>query len=585
MSYVISSKEIIGGEKIGKFYVKGKYYRDGQNLLFLKGKVFNYNEDKELFNDIIHKGIEIFPELKGEFFIIYYNINSNKIYIANDILGRETLFYFYHKNDFILSDDFWEVVNLIKPSISDVDVQSIKEFAIFIYPLFYKTIIKNLYFLPPASIGEYFFNDFNFKIKQYWDFKYKTNRSKTFNEAIDKLDYLFYKRMKQIKKRNDYKTTYGIGLSGGLDSRLVPYYALKCNMKLISFIIGEKRPHKFVLSRDHKSARRLAKYYNLKHFEVEYNSESFKNKSFYELRYSPMVTSNFFIAVQKNLPKFDILLTGTNGGELFGGLLPNNIRELNEEELMDAIIRNFSHMYFCKKRSFANRLIRKIIKIIFRFDYFQKSLNKGKSIEGIIKESEFIKIKSKIKSYIKNNSDKSNIDIFQKYLFWHLVSRNKYGSFDSLHGRKKSFGIFTNQYILEETLTWKPEFLINKNLQNYFFLKKFANISKIPDQSSTVPIFYKDNSSRFKKCLNLVIYYARGQGLRYVHWAYSKKYKEYSIKILMRKNKIFNNIFDVKKIVKIDENNMRMYDNLVKIKQVLDLIETKDYKDFFKDRK
>jgi hypothetical protein len=71
MSYVISSKKIVNGEKIGKFYVKGKYYRDGENLLFLKGDVFNYNSDKELFNDIIQKGTEIIPELKGEFFIIY----------------------------------------------------------------------------------------------------------------------------------------------------------------------------------------------------------------------------------------------------------------------------------------------------------------------------------------------------------------------------------------------------------------------------------------------------------------------------------------------------------------------------------
>jgi len=69
MSYVISSKGIVNGEKIGKFYVKGRYYRDGENLLFIKGDILNYNDDKEFFNDIIQKGIEIIPELKGEFFI------------------------------------------------------------------------------------------------------------------------------------------------------------------------------------------------------------------------------------------------------------------------------------------------------------------------------------------------------------------------------------------------------------------------------------------------------------------------------------------------------------------------------------
>lgn len=587
MSCVISSKEIIGGEKIGEFYVKGKYYKEGENLLFLKGDVFNYNNEKELFNDIIQKDSEIIPKLKGEFFIIYYSINSNKIYIANDILGRERLFYFFYKNEFILSDDFWEIINLIEPSMSDVDVQSIKEFPIFHYPLFYKTIIKNLYFLPPASIAIYYLDDFNFQIEQYWDFKYKPNKSITLNEAIDKLDCLFYKSMKQIKEKNDPKTIYGVGLSGGLDSRLIPYYALKNNMNLISFIIGEKKPHKFVLSRDHKSARRLARHYNLNHFEVEYDSESFESKSFYDIRNNPMSPSNFFISVQDKVPKFNVLLTGMNGGEHFGSTLPCNIMELNKENLVDVIIKTFSYMYNYKSISFINRLFRKVLKLIFKNYKSPENLNKRNSIDGIIKENEFIEIRSKIIQFVKDNSNKSNIDIFQKYLFWHLVNRNKYGSFCSLFGSKKSYGIFTNPYVVDEMLTWKPEYLINKSLQNHFFIKKFPELAKIPDQDSKLPIFYRNKKvSFYKKFLNYIDYRIRGAGvMRYAHWAWSKKYKKYSIKILSKENKIFFKIFDIKKLLKLDKRDMRLYENIVKIKQILDLIETKGYKDFLKEGK
>ncbi len=584
MSYVISSKEIVNGEKIGKFYVKGKYYRDGENLLFLKGDVFNYNDDKELFNDIIQKGTEIIPELKGEFFIIYYNINSNKIYIANDILGRERLYYFFYKNEFILSDDFWEIVNLIEPSISDVDVQSIKESVIFYHPLFYKTIIKNLNYFPPASIGRYSLDNFNFKINQYWDFKYKPNKNMTIDKAIDKLDFLFHKSMKQIKERNDSKITYGVGLSGGLDSRLIPYYALKQNMDLVSFIIGEKKPNKFVLSRDHKSATKLAEYYNLDHFEVEYDSESFKSKSFYGIRYDPTGPSNFFGSILNKLPKFDILLTGMNGGEHFGQSLPSNILELNEKELINAIIESFSYMYTYKKISFINRLFRKILKLIFKDYQFQKTLNKRNFIDGIIKENEFIKIRSKIQQFIKDNLDKSNIDIFQKYLFWHLVSRNKYGPFCSLFGRKKSYGIFSNPDIVDEMLTWNPEYLINTSLQSYFFIKKFPELAKIPSQDSKVPIFYRDKRNYFfRRLINFFEFTIRRPGVvRYQDWAWSKKYKKYSLQILSKKNSIFLNIFNIKKILKLDKRDMRLYENIVKIKQVLDLIETKGYKDFLK---
>jgi len=57
------------------------------------------------------------------------------------------------KSDFILSGNFWEALNIIDPEPSDIDTQSVKEFAIFYRLLFFKTIIKNPNFLPPASIG------------------------------------------------------------------------------------------------------------------------------------------------------------------------------------------------------------------------------------------------------------------------------------------------------------------------------------------------------------------------------------------------------------------------------------------------
>lgn len=585
MSFVISTKEMSSGEKYGEVYVKGNYCRYKRNLLVFKGETHNYYDKEELFDYIIQEGIGIVEKLKGDFFIIYYDNNLRKMYIANDKLGRETIFYFNNHNNFILSDDFWEIVNLVGPNISDIEIQSIKEFVVFLNPMFYKTIIKDLNFFPPASIGEYLLKEHIFKIRHYWDFKYKPNENLKLDEVVDRLDSLFDNGIKQIKERNGPKVSYGIGLSGGLDSRLIPHYVLRHGMDLKSFIIGEKRPHKFVLSRDHKSARMLAEYYNLDHYEIEYNSETFENKSFYDIRYYPMGPSNLFTCVQNKLPKFDILLTGISGGELLGSTLPSNIIELSGEELLDTIIETFSHLHIFKNRNLIIKLINKLpkyLKSIFKYNYLTEHLDKRQSIDGIINRNEVIEAKSKIRQFIKDNSDKNNVDIWQKYLFFHRAFRNKYGAFGSLYGQFKSYSIFVNSNVLEETLTWKLEYLINRRLQNYFYITKFPELAKIPAQHGKVSILYRNNSSKFRKALALIAFIIRRTGLRYVSWAWKEKYRKYSFKILLRENQIFNKIFDVNKIIKLGKEDMRMYENVVKIKQILDLIETKDYKDFFR---
>ena len=51
----------------------------------------------------------------------------------------------------------------------------------------------------------------------------------------------------------------------------------------------------------------------------------------------------------------------------------------------------------------------------------------------------------------------------------------------------------------------------------------------------------------------------------------------------MKKSIIFKDLFDARKIMELKKDDARLYANLVKVKQILDLIETKGYKSFFKE--
>ncbi len=582
MAYVISTNHFTSSKKFGRIYIKGDYTKLGDNLLVLKGEVFHHDL-KEIYNAIEVNGLRSIHQFKGCFSIVYCDFESGKLSIANDKSGRENLFYYLDEKNMIVSDDFWEIVNIVEPLESDICIQSLKESITFFRPLFYKTIIKKLNAIPPASIGIYDLDEKKFALNQYWDFIYIPDETLTIDDASDRLDQLFDKSMERLSNKFPDNTIFGLGLSGGLDSRLILKYAKKYDLNLVCFIVANVKPNKFWVSHDVKITRKLAKQYATDLKEINYTDESYDKKMYDDVRHNPTGSSNFFISAKDRVPSFDVLLNGTNGGETLGGLIPFDINKLNRDELCESIIGTFSYMNIPEERSVKTKVGIFINTIFNRSNIKPFRSKKRNSIDGIVSVDEFKIIKSKIQAYIKNNSEKKNLDIFQQYLFWHLISLNKYGMFDSLYGTKKSYGLYTDPYVFEESLKWKPDFLLDKKIQiNYY--NNFANdLGRIPAQNSKIPISLSHKDNIYNSSRYLISFMVRGKGLDYTSWAQKKSYKEYSRNVLLKKNELFNKNFDVRKVLQLTKYDMRMYEDIVKCKYILDLIDTKEYKEFFKD--
>jgi len=573
MSFVISPEKFQNSVKEGDIYIKGDYYKNKKGLIIKQGGIFNYN-DKELFSSILTKGNSLIPKLKGEFFLVWYDKKLKEICIGNDKLGREILFYFYNKKKFIISNDFWEIINIIEPNESDINIQHVKEFVIFGRPLFFKTIVNNLNFFPAASISKFSIKDKILNINNYWDFKYTPDDNLSLNEAAERIDMFLSNALRRIKEKHNPETVYGSGLSGGLDSRLIPHYAVKYRMRLKNFIIGERKPNKLFLSRDHASARKIAKLYKLKLHEIPYNCINFEEKAYSEIRFNPTGSARLFQTINKSsFPKFDVLLTGMNGNEVFGSDIPLNIQHLNKDQLVDSIISSF---FYVHKQS--NRF-KRTFKFLFGF-IFREDINKRKIFNPLVDEETFIRAKQKIKKFVEAEikKNKTNVDIIQKYVF-SFAQISKYNSF-GMFWNKKNYSIFLDPYFFEETLRWKAEFLINRKLQNQFFLKKVPKLAKIPPQDFQPAIFYRNKWKLFRKVLAMAEFILRGWGVvRYNEWSKKKEYLDFARKVLSEDNKIFKNIFNVEDIL----NSKSIHENLVKIKLLLDFIENKKYKRFFEE--
>ena len=121
----------------------------------------------------------------------------------------------------------------------DIDTQAIAEFLIFEHTIGKRTFLKNVIWLPMASfwildcdtnkLTECQYSFYNFMIKN--DFK--------IDEEMLNLYQILIKSLKKIKTMAGANKTYGIGLSGGLDSRLVASISKGLNFSLKSYIFGE----------------------------------------------------------------------------------------------------------------------------------------------------------------------------------------------------------------------------------------------------------------------------------------------------------------------------------------------------------
>ncbi|TNZ97729.1 asparagine synthase, partial [Vibrio parahaemolyticus] len=116
-----------------------------------------------------------------------------------------------------------------------------------------------------------------------------------------------------VKALNPNEASFAVGISGGLDSRIIPYYAQKNGMQIEGFTIGLERPRKLFLSNDFNSANKIAEHFGLERRTLEYNSIPLKTQLDMESNLAPEVGSQIFKIVDVRELKSNVLITGASG--------------------------------------------------------------------------------------------------------------------------------------------------------------------------------------------------------------------------------------------------------------------------------
>jgi asparagine synthetase B (glutamine-hydrolysing) len=189
-----------------------------------------------LSNDDVAKEL---IKIKEEFFYSFMANDKKAITIANDFFGKNIVYYYHSSSIFIASNDFWEVVRTLnRKSTIIINNEFIKQTTIFNISLSEDTIVTGIKTLPPASYLEFTQNKFS--ISKYDEIKFTPNLNLDLDTIVNK-SYLLFKSFFNQLKVHKKGAVFGVGLSGGQDSRMIASMALDSGLQLAPFCIGEKK--------------------------------------------------------------------------------------------------------------------------------------------------------------------------------------------------------------------------------------------------------------------------------------------------------------------------------------------------------
>lgn len=435
-------------------------------LLYWKGDAINPYEYgyEELSKDIRNESyLKKIKDYSSEFSLVIFEQSTKNLKVYTDLLGKNIIFYYLCDSSLYISDDFYEIANRVVVDEKVINLDYIKQITIHNISLNNETLVKNLNCIPASCCLSFSILENKLQVLKYNDFSFKKNDTLTLTQAADETYEIFNEFFSDLKRfKSDY--SFGIGLSGGLDSRIIASLAIDHKLDLNTFCIGEKKSG-FIKTNGFLLSEKIRQVLNIKKYKfIEYNKSNLKEKLANEILYYPYKSSNIQISNLSELPEFDYMLNGEHGGVFFGEFDYSEVCEYNIESIAQYLLS------------------------------FLSFNNKKEMILGEEDISNYTKVVTeKVNGYNLND----RFDCFYKFFFEEYGSKSKFGFFESAYGKRPRYTPFLDRKFVEFFLTW-PTYLRFDRLIQYELIKKhFPELSLIPDESSDAPIIYRKNGPKF----------------------------------------------------------------------------------------
>jgi asparagine synthase (glutamine-hydrolysing) len=206
---------------------------DGSITIVFNGEIYNFLELKPQLEARGHKfkthsdteaivhayeefGPDCLNDLRGMFALAIWDDRARRLFIARDRAGKKPLYYTVTPNGTLVYGS--ELKSLLEhPDVrGELDVKALDAYLVLGYVPDPLSIFRHIHKLPP---GHYLtFADGKVSVKQYWDFEFETNESRSEDDYLEELRALLDE---SVRLRLISDVPLGAFLSGGIDSSTV----------------------------------------------------------------------------------------------------------------------------------------------------------------------------------------------------------------------------------------------------------------------------------------------------------------------------------------------------------------------------
>jgi asparagine synthase (glutamine-hydrolysing) len=251
---------------------------NGRLAVFLEGELYNHQTAKvELENKghrfqtdsdaecVLHlyeeEGDNFIDKLEGSFVLAIWDATAQALTIANDHYGLRPLYYAHYDHRFVFAPEVKAILKV--PGCKRVlNKAAVAEFFRFQQLLGEKTFFEGVQLLPHASILKYDARTDTLTITPYWDFdQIEINTDISFDDAVIETARLFREALDRLTFGDH---TYGVYLSGGLDSRMIAGFLARKHLPVHTATYGVRG------SGDVISARKIAQKVGSQHHYYEF---------------------------------------------------------------------------------------------------------------------------------------------------------------------------------------------------------------------------------------------------------------------------------------------------------------------------
>lgn len=225
--HIVFNGEIYGYKKLREKIQKEKKY------------IFRTKSDTEVILAMyLLYGEKFIEYIDGMFAIVLYDERKGRLYLYRDRAGIKPLYYYMAGGQLLFASELKAVKCMLRPDEIKTDKSALYDYFSYGYVPEPKSIYENIYKMKPASCIVY--NVQTNKIEkyyEYWKLKVNTNkRSRRKQEDIwEEYRYLVNK---SVREQLVSDVPAGIFFSGGVDSSIIAWEAMRCHSDIESYSIG-----------------------------------------------------------------------------------------------------------------------------------------------------------------------------------------------------------------------------------------------------------------------------------------------------------------------------------------------------------